>query len=88
MTVESAGTGRVELIIIPVGFKLESEIKRVQLDVDNGQSPQPPPNPVDPVVPDVKPPIDGDGFKVLIVYEAMQTDSLTKSQFNAVLVKP
>jgi len=55
-----------------------------------GTQPQPPPKPVDPVVPDVPviaPPIDGDGFKVLIVYEAMDTTGLTRDQQSAIFGK-
>jgi hypothetical protein len=85
--VESIGNGTVELIIVPIGLKSESEIKRVQLIVECGNTPQPPPTPPTPVDPEVPALIDGDGNKVLIVYEAMQTDSLTKAQYNAVFGK-
>ncbi len=53
--VEAVGKGRVELDLIPVGLKLESEIVAVTLDVDAGQAPQPPP---DPKPPDPPTPVD------------------------------
>lgn len=86
-TIEACGMGRVALDIIPVGFKGEKDIIRVVLDVDSGTAPQPPPKPIDPDVPVITPPIDGDGFKVLIVYEAMDTNGMTKDQSNAVYGK-
>ena len=85
--VEACGVGRVALDVIPLGFKNEKDIIRVTLDVDSGQGPQPPPKPDDPDVPVIAPPIDGDGFKVLIVYEAMDTNSLTPAQSNAIYGK-
>lgn len=50
-TVEAAATGKVELIVIPVGVMKEADIPRKVLDVDDGTAPQPPPNPPDPPVP-------------------------------------
>ena len=42
-SVRAIGTGKVDVVVTPVGFKVESEIKTVGLDVDAGQGPQPPP---------------------------------------------
>lgn len=45
-------TGRVELDLIPVGFKDEKEILTAPVDVNSGQAPQPPPiDPNPPIVP-------------------------------------
>lgn len=42
---EAAGSGRVEIDLIPVGVKAEADIVAVALDVDAGQGPRPPPKP-------------------------------------------
>ena len=72
-TVEASRTGRVELIVVPVGAKTSAEVIRRVIDVVAGDSPQPPqpgPGPAPTPTPGTAP-IAGDGFKVLIVYEAM-----------------
>jgi len=86
-TVEPVGKGRVEILIIPVGAKSEKDIIRRTIDVDDGTAPQPPPKPIDPPTPDVPAPIAGDGFKVLIVYEAMQAQQLPAGQQSAIFGK-
>ncbi len=47
VAIEAAGTGRVDVIIVPAGAKSEEEIVWRALQVDNGTKPKP----VDPVVP-------------------------------------
>lgn len=86
--VEAAGTGKVELLVIPNGFKVEADIIRKILDVDNGTGPRPPPDPNPPVPPDPKPspaPIPGDGLRVLIVYET--GIPMPAGQFSAIFGK-
>lgn len=46
-TVEAVGTGRVELLVVPVGATKEADVIRKTLDVD-AQNPIPPPKPVPP----------------------------------------
>ena len=57
--VEAAGTGKVELIAVPVGATAEADATRKPIDVDSGEAPRPPPieppKPVDP--PKVDPPV-------------------------------
>ena len=65
--VEAAGdkSGRVELFVVPVGLKSESDVIRRTLDVGAGAGPQPPPDP--------KPPVwDETPLIVLIVEETAQ----------------
>lgn len=54
-TLEILETGKVELLIIPIGVETEDKILRRTIDVDSGEAPRPPPvdpvNPVDPVDP-------------------------------------
>jgi hypothetical protein len=47
-TVEAVSTGRVEIIIVPVGAKSATEVIRRVLDVDGNTGPIPPPKPPDP----------------------------------------
>lgn len=51
-TVEAIGTGRVELLIFPIGAKTAADIVRQPLDVNGGTGPQPPPPPPPPPVVD------------------------------------
>lgn len=71
VTVEGLVSGRVELLIVPVGATKASDVIRRTIDVDTGTAPIPPPTPkVDPKV-DPKPaPIAADGLRVLVVYKA------------------
>lgn len=54
--VDAVGTGTVDLLFIPFGFKTESEIVSRTVRVDAGMGPQPPPEPD----PDPKPKPDPD----------------------------
>lgn len=45
VTVEAVQSGRVELLVVPVGAKSAAEVIRRTLDVDAGLGPQPPPDP-------------------------------------------
>lgn len=61
-TLEPIGTGRVEVMIVPLSVKSESEVLRRMLDANNGALPPP----VDPVNP-VDPPVNPKAEKLLIV---------------------
>lgn len=50
VTVEALTTGRVELLVVPVGATKAADVIRRVIDVEAGHAPQPPPKP-DPVVP-------------------------------------
>lgn len=52
--VEAVSTGRVELLVFPVGAAKEADVIRKTIDVDAGQGPIPPPKPTPPK-PDPKP---------------------------------
>lgn len=66
--VQAVGTGRVELDVIPVGFKSEAEIVTATVDVSAGQGPQPPPVPPKPdPTPD---PAKVDSVWVIVVEDA------------------
>ena len=79
-TVEAASKGVVELIVIPVGFANESEILRVSLNV-NGPIKPPPPGPDKDEAP-----IAGEGFKVMIFYDANK--AMTESQHSTIFGVP
>lgn len=64
--VTAAGVGKCDLVITPVGFKLEFEIKTVPLEVDSGQGPIPPPIPPGPT----PQPDPLTSFRVIFVYES------------------
>ena len=67
--VKAVGKGKVDLVVIPVGFKTESDIVTVSLAVDGDAEPKPDdPKPPDPIV--ELPPIPGPGLKVLLTYES------------------
>lgn len=77
--VEAARDGRTELLIVPSGANKAEDVIRQSLDVIAGKAPIPPPGPgpkpVPPgpdVDPNAPPPIAGEGFRVLIVYETGQ----------------
>lgn len=81
----AAGTGTVEVDVIPVGAKDESEIKTATIQVDSGQGPQPPPKP--PTPPDPTP-VVVKSFRVILVNETGNT--LTPAEdavFNGVTVE-
>lgn len=97
-SVEAAGKGRVELLVIPVGAKTSADIVRRTLDVDSGIGPQPPPEPpvppgpTPPVPPEPTPPtppapIPGDGFRVLFVIETADVSKLPKEQLTILTAK-
>lgn len=46
--VTAAGTGRVELLVVPAGVTDPAKVVRRVIDVDAGQGPQPPPEPKPP----------------------------------------
>jgi hypothetical protein len=48
VTVEAAGTGRCEILVVPVGATKETDVIRRLLDVDSGTGPIPPPTPPKP----------------------------------------
>ena len=80
-TVEAVGTGRVELLVVPVGAAKADQVVRRTVDVDAGQGPIPPPKPGP--KPDPKPgpkdvPLAADpaGLRVLIVYDSLEKDML------------
>ena len=78
--VTAAGTGRVELDVIPIGLKSEADIVTAVIDVDAGEGPRPPPKPDDPPKPkpDEPPPKPATTFQVLLVFES--GDTLTAAQ--------
>lgn len=82
--VTAAGTGRVELDVIPIGLKAEADIVSAVIDVGAGEGPRPPPKPDDPPKPkpDEPPPKPATTFQVLMVFES--GDTLTAAQ-NGVL---
>ena len=86
--VQAVGTGRVELDVIPVGFKSEAEIVTATVDVSAGQGPQPPPKP-DPKPPEPSPdaPIPVSGLRVLVVFETADAAKLTAGQQQAIYSK-
>lgn len=72
--ITAPGKGKAELILVPKGVKLESDIARQVLTVV-GTTPNPPPDPDPDVIPD---PIDPDpgrvkSFRVIFVKESGQT---------------
>lgn len=86
--VEAAATGRVELLVVPLGAKSADDVVRRTLDVDAGHAPQPPPVPPDPK-PDDKgdAPIPAAGLRVLMVFESADAAALTAKQQAAIYGK-
>lgn len=79
-TIEAAGVGAVELLVIPPGITDEKDVIRRAIEVDNGAGPRPPPSP-DPPTPEPSPaPIPLAGLRVLIVFEEMQKHLLPAGQ--------
>lgn len=76
--------GKTELILIPVGVSVETDIVRQLLTVQ-GLRPNPPPDPVDPVTPDpvvpdpVDPIVTPSKIKVVVIED---TTSRTQAQIN------
>ena len=74
-TVEAAGTGRCELLLIKAGAKGPADVEHRLLDVDSGEGPRPPPDPPKPPPeppkppPEPPPPVVGP-LKVLMIYDA------------------
>jgi hypothetical protein len=82
--IEAAGTGRVELDIIPLGLKAEADIVSVAIDVDvQGPIPPPKPKPEPDPKPDPKPDPAGP-LRVIFVYEsgALLTESQQAVMFG------
>ena len=86
VTVEAVASGKVELLIVPVGATKTSDVIRRTIDVDAGQGPIPPPKPPDPKPDPVDPsaPIPAPGLRVLIVYESADLAKYTPAQ-NGIL---
>lgn len=74
--VTATGTGTVNLDVIPVGFKNDSEIQTATVQVDSGQAPQPPPGP-GPKPPDPAP-VVVKTFRVILISET--ANNLTPEQ--------
>ena len=85
--IEAMGSGRAEIIVVPVGVQREADIVRRMIDADVGPRPPPvPPTPPDPPTPP-KPPVPPPppvvkSFRVIIVAESAKT--LTAQQ-NSVI---
>lgn len=74
-------TGEITLVVTPIGFKSESEIKTRKLSVNIGDTPVPspdvtPPKPVDPVV------IPPSEFRAILVWET--SANMSQEQRNAI----
>lgn len=78
-SIEAVSSGRVELLIIPVGSTKTADVIRKTIDVDAGDGPRPPPD-VDPK-PDPKPEPKAAAVWVVIVHE---TATFSESK-NAIL---
>jgi hypothetical protein len=77
--VEAIGKGPVDIVLIPVGFKSETEILTTTIEVDNGKEPKPDdPKPPEPKPVVELPPIPGPGLKVLITYETGESIPVTQ----------
>lgn len=81
---EPVADGQCEVLVVPVGAADAKSVVRRTVDVLT--APQPPPKPVDPVIPvPVNPaPIPEAGFRVLIVYESADRARYPSAQ-NAIL---
>lgn len=73
-TVEVLQTGRVELLIIPVGADSADKVIRRTVDVDSGHAPIPPP---DPPKPDPKPTPINASVWMIVVEETSERTALT-----------
>lgn len=84
VTVEGLVSGRVELLIVPVGATKASDVIRRTIDVDTGTAPIPPPQPKPEPKVDPKPvdpaPIPVAGLRVLIVYESADLPKMLPTQ--------
>jgi hypothetical protein len=90
--VEAVKTGKVELLVIPIGKKdvvLPGDIIRVTLDVDAGEGPRPPPEPKKPDDPEPKKPDEPSGptAKRVVVVVVEESQVRTTSQ-GKVLADP
>lgn len=82
------GTGRVEIDVIPLGLKAESEIVTAIIDANVGPRPPPippDPKPPDPKPPDPRPPDTLTSFRVFLIMES--ADKLTADQRGIVYGK-
>ena len=85
-TLEAVGSGRVEVIVVPVGAKSPTDVVRKVLDVGEGKGPQPPPVPPDPKPdpkpdPDPKPkpgPVSGPVWVIVVEQNADRTPETAK----------
>lgn len=77
VTVEAVGTGRCELLVVPVGAAKEADVIRRTLDVSSGEGPIPPPKP-DPK-PEPKPePKKAVAWVVIVEETAQRTPAAAK----------
>lgn len=87
VTVEALASGKVELLVVPMGATKEADVIRRTLDVEAGDGPRPPPKPpepkpVDPVDPAA--PIPAAGLRVLIVFESADLAKMPPAQSAAI----
>jgi hypothetical protein len=75
-TVEAVASGRVEILVVPVGAKGEKDVIRRTVDVDAGQGPIPPPKPK----PDPEPKPDPKPLPVAWVVVVEETEARTEAQ--------
>ncbi len=66
-SIEAVSSGRVELLIVPVGSTKAADVIRKTIDVDAGDGPRPPPDPIDPPAPVVT------SFRVIWIHESGAT---------------
>jgi hypothetical protein len=81
VTVEAVATGRVEIIVVPVGAQKAADVIRRTLDVYTGLPPPLPDDPPKPIEPP-EPPSPVGPLRVLFVYETNKP--LTREQKNAI----
>lgn len=76
-------TGDCELFVVPDKWESSDDIRTRVIRVEAGEGPRPPPTPVEPVEPAVKPPFSSpDGLRVMIVYDEKAT-TLPAAQLQA-----
>jgi len=88
-TLEAVGTGKCEVLIVPLQAQTEADVIRRMLDVDDGTKPIPPPDPPkppDPPTPNPAP-IPVDGFRVLILYESADQTKMPAAQQSILFSK-
>jgi hypothetical protein len=84
-TIEAKASGRVEVLVVPVGASKAADVIRRTVMVEAGDGPIPPPKPKPDPKPDPKPgPVTS--FRVIFVYES--ADLLTLEQKAVIYAKP